>query len=65
MALFIEASLITPPVGLNLFIIQQVSDEPSLGPAIKGSLPFCIVIIAVMGLFIAFPEIVLYLPSRL
>jgi tripartite ATP-independent transporter DctM subunit len=65
MALFIEASLITPPVGLNLFIIQQVSDEPSLGPVIKGSLPFCVVIIAVMGLFIAFPELVLYLPSKL
>jgi tripartite ATP-independent transporter DctM subunit len=40
MALFIEMSLITPPVGLNLFIIQQVSDEPGTGPAIKGSLPF-------------------------
>jgi TRAP-type mannitol/chloroaromatic compound transport system permease large subunit len=65
MALFIEMSLITPPVGLNLFIIQQVSDEPGTGPAIKGSWPFFLLLVAVMGLFIAFPEIVLFLPGKL
>lgn len=65
MALFIEISLITPPVGLNLFIIHQISGEKNMGETIKGSLPFFICILIVMLLFIFFPEIVLYLPNKI
>lgn len=65
MALFIEMSLITPPIGLNLFIIQQVAGERSLGPVIRGSFPFFLIMVAVTMLFIAFPEIVLWLPNKL
>ena len=63
MALFIEMSLITPPVGLNLFIIQQVSGEDGVGPVVKGSTPFFILMIVAMLLFITFPELVLIVPN--
>ena len=65
MALFIEMSLITPPIGLNLFIIQQVAGERSLAPVIRGSFPFFLIMVTVTMLFIAFPEIVLWLPNKL
>lgn len=65
MALFIEMSLITPPIGLNLFIIQQVAGERSLSPVIRGSFPFFLIMVSVTMLFIAFPEIVLWLPNKL
>ncbi|MFG6178316.1 TRAP transporter large permease [Halomonas sp. THAF12] len=65
MALFIEMSLITPPVGLNLFIINQVAGERGMSRTIRGALPFFFIMILVMCLLIAFPGIVLYLPSLL
>lgn len=65
MALFIEMSLITPPVGLNLFIIQQVSDETGAGPVIRGSMPFFLLMVLALGIFIAFPGLVTWLPNLL
>lgn len=65
MALFIEMSLITPPIGLNLFIIQQVAGERSLAPVIRGSFPFFLIMVSVTMLFIAFPEIFLWLPNKI
>ncbi|MBH8580919.1 TRAP transporter large permease [Bisbaumannia pacifica] len=65
MALFIEMSLITPPVGLNLFIINQVAGENGMSRTIRGSLPFFFIMVLVMCLLIAFPEIVLFLPNLL
>lgn len=65
MALFIEMSLITPPVGLNLFIIQQISRERGTGPVILGSMPFFILMVLALALFIAFPGLVLWLPNLL
>lgn len=65
MALFIEMSLITPPVGLNLFIIHQISGERSMARTIRGAMPFLIAMIFIMGLFIAFPQVVLFLPNAL
>lgn len=65
MALFIEMSLITPPVGLNLFIISQVANEKGMSRTIAGSLPFFFIMILVMCLLIAYPGIVLFLPNLL
>ncbi|GAA3533250.1 TRAP transporter large permease subunit [Zobellella aerophila] len=63
MALFIEMSLITPPVGLNLFIIHQVSGEASMARTIRGALPFFFAMLLMMLLFIAYPRLVLMLPN--
>lgn len=65
MALFIEMSLITPPVGLNLFIIQQVSGEAGTGPVIRGSMPFFFLMVLALAIFIAFPPLITWLPDLL
>jgi len=65
MALFIEMSLITPPVGLNLFIIQQISRERGTGAVIRGSMPFFLLMVLALAIFIAFPGLVLWLPNLL
>lgn len=58
----IELGLITPPVGLNAFVASGVSGVPIM-QVFKGILWFMPVDLALVGLFIAFPQIVLWLPS--
>lgn len=55
-----EISNITPPVGLNVFVLQGVAPELKIGNVFKGVLPFILMELLLIGLFIAFPEIVLF-----
>ncbi|MCW5700954.1 MAG: TRAP transporter large permease subunit, partial [Rhodospirillales bacterium] len=60
-----EIGLITPPVGLNLFVINAILPELPLGSILRGSLPYvgCMVLgIVILGIF---PEIALWLPNVL
>jgi len=60
-----EIGLITPPVGLNLYIIKGITPDVSLGEILKGSVPFiCMMILCILILCI-FPEIVTWLPDKL
>ncbi|MBY4678785.1 TRAP transporter large permease [Marinobacterium arenosum] len=61
--LLIEMALITPPVGLNLYVVQSVRKEGSLNQVMTGALPYVLMMV-IMGIFlIAFPDIALYLPG--
>jgi C4-dicarboxylate transporter, DctM subunit len=61
-----EIGMITPPVGFNLFVLKSVVPrEVSLTDIILGSLPFVLVLIAGLVLILLFPQIALWLPSRL
>jgi tripartite ATP-independent transporter DctM subunit len=60
----LEIGLLTPPVGLNLFSIQGVSDIP-LGAIIKGSAPFLAIMTFSLLLFVLFPQLVTWLPSTM
>ncbi|MDQ0313610.1 TRAP transporter large permease [Amorphus orientalis] len=57
-----EIGLITPPIGMNLFVIQAVTPNLSIGTVIKGILPFITADIVRVGILVAFPAVVLYLP---
>ncbi|MGH1487548.1 MAG: TRAP transporter large permease [Cellvibrionaceae bacterium] len=58
--LLIETALITPPIGLNLYVIQGIrSDGGSLNDVIKGSIPFVAVLFLMIILVIVFPGIVI------
>jgi len=57
-----ELSLVTPPVGLNLFVIRTVISNVSIGAIYRGIIPFVIADIVRIGLIILFPAIVLFLP---
>jgi tripartite ATP-independent transporter DctM subunit len=59
-----EVGMLTPPMGLNLFVIQGISGE-RLQKVVKGSVPFFIIMIASIGLFCVFPNLVLWLPNLL
>ncbi|TGE36132.1 TRAP transporter large permease subunit [Desulfosporosinus fructosivorans] len=62
MTVNMELAMITPPVGLNLFVVSSMAKEP-LGEVVRGVLPFIFIMIAMLGVFIFFPEISLYLPN--
>jgi|TARA_B110000977_G_scaffold161457_1_gene206428 C4-dicarboxylate transporter DctM subunit len=60
-----EIGLITPPVGLNLYIIKGITPDVSLSEILKGSFPFiCMMVLSILILCI-FPEIVTWLPDKL
>ncbi|MBS3651774.1 TRAP transporter large permease [Pseudaminobacter sp. 19-2017] len=58
----LELALITPPVGMNLFVIKGITNAP-LSEVVRGALPYVLLLIA--GLFIvwAFPQLSLWLPQ--
>lgn len=57
-----EIGMITPPMGLNLFVIQGISKE-NLSKVVIGSVPFFILMIVSIFLFTVFPELILWLPN--
>jgi TRAP-type C4-dicarboxylate transport system, large permease component len=59
-----ELALITPPVGLNLFVLKGVSED-TLGNVIRGAWPFFILMALGIALIIFFPQLALWLPSTM
>ena len=59
-----EISLITPPVGLNVYVVRSASPIPlTLEDVFAGVMPFLLLDFITLGLLIAFPQIVLVLPN--
>ncbi|MEQ8922452.1 MAG: TRAP transporter large permease [Roseovarius sp.] len=58
-----EFSLITPPIGLNCFVVAGVRPDLSVQDVFKGVTPFFIADAVTIGLLVTFPWIVLWLPS--
>jgi C4-dicarboxylate transporter DctM subunit len=61
--ILVEMALITPPVGLNLFVVQSLRKSGSMHPVIMGSLPFVVAMFARIALLAAVPGLALWLPS--
>ena len=59
----VEFGLISPPVGMNLFVIKGVMQNTPLQTIWFGTLPFLLTDVIRLALIIAFPAICLYLPS--
>jgi C4-dicarboxylate transporter DctM subunit len=62
MVLMCEISLISPPVGMTLYVIQGVRREGTIKEVFDGTLPFFIAMLVMTGLLIHFPELALWLP---
>lgn len=60
-----ELALLTPPVGMNLYIVQGVRNRGQITDVIRGVLPFFIGILALVALITVFPGIVTWLPEAL
>jgi tripartite ATP-independent transporter DctM subunit len=63
MTINMEIGLITPPVGLNLFVIQGIAPDISIGKILKGSFPFVLLMMLQIILLCIFPEIATWLPE--
>ena len=64
MVVMVECALITPPVGLNLYVIQSVSGA-RLGDVAKGVLPFLYLMIFTVAVMYVWTDLVLYIPFKL
>jgi tripartite ATP-independent transporter DctM subunit len=63
MVVLVEAAMITPPVGINLYVIQGLRSEGGIGEIAIGIIPFLAAMVVLLGLLIAFPGIALWLPA--
>jgi tripartite ATP-independent transporter DctM subunit len=63
--LMVETAMITPPVGINLFVVQGLRQSGALNDVIIGSAPFVLTMLVMTALIITFPGIVLALPNAL
>jgi tripartite ATP-independent transporter DctM subunit len=64
--LTMEIAVLTPPVGLNLYVMQQIApDKLDVGDVILGCLPFIGAMVVLMAGLFAFPEIALWLPGAM
>jgi tripartite ATP-independent transporter DctM subunit len=65
MVIVLEVGLITPPVGLNVFVIKGAVPDVPLTTMFKGIWPFLVAAVICIGILILFPEIALFLPSKM
>ena len=63
MVLMCEISLISPPIGMTLYVIQGVRDEGSINDVFQGTLPFFAAMVVMTGILIHNPAIATYLPN--
>ena len=63
--LMVETALITPPVGMNLFVVHSIRKGGSMNAVIVGSLPFVGALFVMVALLAFFPDIALWLPRVL
>ena len=64
MVIMVECALITPPVGLNLYVIQSVA-KTQLGEVAKGVVPFLMMMIFTVYVMYIWPDLALYIPFKL
>ena len=60
--LLIETALITPPVGVNLFVVQGIRGRGSLNDVMIGVAPFVLTMFAMISILVVFPDLALWLP---
>jgi C4-dicarboxylate transporter DctM subunit len=58
-----EMGVITPPVGINVYVIKGIAEDIPLETIFKGILPFLAALLVAVALLIAFPQIATFLPS--
>lgn len=65
MIILVEMALITPPVGLNLYVVQAARKSGSFSDVMLGCIPYALAMLAMVGLLILMPQLALFLPSTL
>lgn len=60
-----EMGLITPPVGLNLYVVKGIASDVPIGAIMRGSLPFVLLLALGIALVALVPEVALWLPGNI
>jgi C4-dicarboxylate transporter, DctM subunit len=63
MVLMVEIALITPPIGMNVFVISGLVKDVPMSDIFRGIVPFFVALIVCVVILIAFPQLCLFLPS--
>ena len=63
MLLNLELALITPPVGMNLFVLQGISPDSKMTDIVKGVIPFGLAMFVLIFILCLFPEMATWLPT--
>jgi TRAP-type C4-dicarboxylate transport system permease large subunit len=58
-----ELALITPPFGLNLFVLRGMVQGVTMTDAIRGSFPFMLMDLVILSIYVAFPQLATWLPG--
>ena len=61
----LEVGLITPPVGLNLYVLRGVAPNVPLTTILRGSMPYVFIMLAFMVILCVFPGLATWLPDKL
>jgi C4-dicarboxylate transporter, DctM subunit len=64
LVIYVELGQISPPIGINLFVIQSIWDG-KLSEVVLGTIPFHLIMFLVLAIVIAFPELSLWLPAQM
>lgn len=65
MLVVVEVGLITPPFGINLFVLKSLQPEVGIGKVMRGALPFVLADVVKVALLLAFPALALWLPGTM
>ena len=65
MVVVLEMGLISPPVGINVFVVKGIAEDVPMGQIFAGILPFWLAMIICLTIIVVFPEIALFLPNTM
>lgn len=63
--LLAQIGLVTPPVGLNVYAVAGITKDVKLNEIFAGAMPFIVAMLICMVMMVIFPQIALFLPSRM
>jgi tripartite ATP-independent transporter DctM subunit len=59
----VQIGLISPPVGMNIFVVKSLIRQLTIGTVFRGVAPFTVALVALLAVVVAFPELATYLPK--
>jgi len=65
LVVWLEMGFITPPVGINLFVIQGVAKGGTMRDIALGATPYVVMMILFVGILFLFPDLALWLPKQM
>ena len=65
MVIVLEMGLISPPVGVNVFVVKGIAEDVPMRDIFIGIMPFWAAMVVCMAVLVVFPEIALFLPNRM